>query len=57
MENLKGILNHRKELIEEAFYFISAIENEDYNSEEDKVKLEEELEQIVRELNIEFEDD
>ena len=57
MENLKGILNHRKELIEEAFYFISAIENEDYNSEEDKVKLEEELEQIIRELNIEFEDD
>ena len=57
MENLKGILNHRKELIEEAFYFISAIENEDYNSEEDKVKLEEELDQIIRELNIEFEDD
>jgi|TARA_Y100000114_G_scaffold153498_1_gene173594 hypothetical protein len=57
MENLKGILNQRKELIEEAFYFISALENEDYNSEEDKVKLEEELEQIIRELNIEFEDD
>ena len=57
MENLKGILNHRKELIEEAFYFISALENEDYESEEDKVKLEEELDQIIRELNIEFEDD
>ena len=57
MENLKGILNHRKELIEEAFYFISALENEDYDSKEDKVKLEEELEQIIRELNIEFEDD
>ena len=57
MENLKGILNHRKELIEEAFYFISALENEDYESEEDRAKLEEELEQIVKELNIEFEDD
>ena len=57
MENLKGILNHRKELIEEAFYFISALENEDYDSEEDRAKLEEELEQIIRELNIEFEDD
>ena len=57
MENLKEILNHRKELIEEAFYFISALENEDYDSEEDRAKLEEELEQIVKELNIEFEDD
>mgnify|MGYP006908318429 FL=1 len=57
MENLKEILNHRKELIEEAFYFISALENEDYESEEDRAKLEEELEQIVKELNIEFEDD
>ena len=57
MENLKGILNHKKELIEEAFYFISALENEDYGSKEDKTKLEEELEQIIKELNIEFEDD
>ena len=57
MENLKGILNQKKELIEEAFYFINALENEDYDSEEDKIKLEEELENIVRELNIEFEDD
>jgi hypothetical protein len=57
MENLKGILNHKKELIEEAFYFINALENEDYGSEEDKTKLEEELEQIIKELNIEFEDD
>jgi hypothetical protein len=57
MENLKGILNHKRELIEEAFYFISALENEDYGSEEDKAKLEEELEQIIKELNIEFEDD
>ena len=57
MENLKGILNHKKELIEEAYYFISALENEDYDSEEDRIKLEEELEQIIKELNIEFEDD
>ena len=57
MENLKGILNQKKELIEEAFYFISALENEDYGSKEDKTKLEEELVQIIKELNIEFEDD
>ena len=57
MENLKGILNHKKELIEEAFYFIGALENEDYDSEEDKVKLEEELGQIIKELNIELEND
>ena len=57
MESLKGILNHKKELIEEAYYFISALENEDYDSEEDRITLEEELEQIIKELNIEFEDD
>lgn len=57
METLKEILNHKKELIEEAYYFINALENEDYDSEEDKIKLEEELEQLIKELNIEFEDD
>ena len=41
MENLKGILNHKKELIEEAFYFISALENEDYDSERTKPLYEE----------------
>ena len=51
METLKEILNHKKELIEEAYYFINALENEDYDSEEDKIKLEEELEQLIKELN------
>jgi len=57
MKILKGILNHKAELIAEATYFIEALENEDYDSEEDKIKLEEELEQIIKELNIELENE
>jgi|TARA_R110001599_G_scaffold73329_1_gene202761 hypothetical protein len=57
MKILKGILSHKIELIAEATYFIEALENEDYDSEEDKTKLEEELEQIIKELNIELENE
>mgnify|MGYP003140373362 CR=1 FL=1 len=57
MEDLKGMLQHRVELIEEALYFLNALENEDYACDDDKQKLEEELEQILKELNIELEDD
>ena len=57
MEDLKGMLQHRAELIEEALYFLNALENEDYDCDDDKQKLEEELEQILKELNIELEDD
>ena len=57
MESLKEILEHHRELIEEAIYFANALENEDYVSEEDKGKLEEELEQILKELNIELNND
>ena len=54
MEDLKGMLQHRAELIEEALYFVNALENEDYACDDDKQKLEEELEQILKELNIEL---
>tara|TARA_A100001391_G_scaffold140209_1_gene98257 strand:+ start:301 stop:477 length:177 start_codon:yes stop_codon:yes gene_type:complete len=57
MESLKEILEHHRELIEEAIYFATALKNEDYASEEDKGKLEEELEQILKELNIELNND
>ena len=57
MEDLKGMLQYRAELIEEALYFVNALENEDYACDDDKQKLEEELEQILKELNIELEDD
>ena len=57
MEDLKGMLQHRAELIEEALYFVNALVNEDYACDEDRQKLEEELEQILKELNIELEDD
>jgi hypothetical protein len=53
MEDLKGMLQHRAELIEEALYFVNALENEDYACDEDKQKLEKELEEILKELNIE----
>ena len=57
MEDLKGMLQHRAELIEEALYFLNALENEDYACDDDKQKLEEELEQILKELNIELNND
>jgi|TARA_R100001224_G_scaffold29087_1_gene16108 hypothetical protein len=53
MEDLKGMLQHRAELIEEALYFVNALENEDYACDEDRQKLEKELEEILKELNIE----
>ena len=53
MEDLKGMLQHRAELIEEALYFVNALENEDYTCDDDKQKLEKELEEILKELNIE----
>jgi hypothetical protein len=53
MEDLKGMLQHRAELIEEALYFVNALENEDYACDDDKQKLEKELEEILKELNIE----
>ena len=43
--------------MQEAFYYIDALENEDYSCQEDKEKLEQELEQILKELNIEFNND
>tara|TARA_B100001094_G_scaffold256229_1_gene255366 strand:+ start:281 stop:457 length:177 start_codon:yes stop_codon:yes gene_type:complete len=57
MEDLKGMLQHRAELIEEALYFVSALENEDYACDDDKQKLEKELEEILKELNIELNND
>ena len=57
MESMREILEHHRELIEEAIYFATALENEDYACEEDKGKLEQELEQILKELNIELNND
>jgi len=57
MESMREILEHHRELIEEAIYFANALENEDYASEEDREKLEKELQQILKELNIELNND
>lgn len=48
-------MESKKELIEEAFYFIDSLINKDYDGEEDKEKLEEELKAILKELNNEQE--
>ena len=57
MESLRDILEQKRELMQEAFYYIDALEYEDYSCQEDKEKLEQELEQILKELNIEFNND
>ena len=57
MEDLKGMLQHSAELIEEAWYFVNALVNEDYACDEDRQKLEKELEEILKELNIELNND
>ena len=57
MEIIKEILQKKIELIEEASYFVSALENQDYDSEEDKEKLDQELEQLLKELGIELENE
>ena len=57
MEDLKGMLQHRAELIEEALYFVNALENEENACDDDKQKLEKELEEILKELNIELNND
>jgi division protein CdvB (Snf7/Vps24/ESCRT-III family) len=57
MKGYREILEHQLELIQEALYFADALDNEDYDCEEDKGKLEEELKQILKELNIELENE
>ena len=57
LKRLKSLLEEKQELIEEALYFIESLVNEDYDCEEDKEKLEEELKAILKELNNEQNND
>ena len=55
MNNIKMILDKKKELINEALYFLGMIEDEDYSSESDLEYLQRDLDSILKELGIEIE--
>jgi hypothetical protein len=55
LEDLKERLEERKELIEEALYYIAALEDHNYVNSDDEDKLNEELEKILKDLGIEME--
>ena len=55
--SLREKLEEKKDLIEEAFYYITALEEHNYGNSDDEDKLNEELEKILKDLGIELEDD
>ena len=55
--SLREQLEEKKDLIEEAFYYITALEEHNYVNSDDEDKLNEELEKILKDLGIELEYD
>ena len=53
--SLREKLEEKKELIEEALYYITALEEGNYINSDDQSKLNEELEKILKDLGIELE--
>jgi len=53
--SLREKLEEKKELIEEALYYITALEEGNYINSDDQGKLNEELEKILKDLGIELE--
>ena len=53
--SLREKLEEKKELIEEALYYITALEEGNYINSDDQNKLNEELEKILKDLGIELE--
>ena len=45
-------LDERSEKLEEAAWFLERLQNEDYNSPEEKTSVEEDLKTILSELNL-----
>ena len=45
-------LDERSEKLEEAAWFLERLQNEDYNSPEEKTSVEEDLKAILSELNL-----
>ena len=57
LESLKERLEKINDLIAEAYYYIDALEEENYVDSDDENKLNEELEKILKDLGIELEYD
>ena len=57
LESLKERLEKITDLIAEAYYYIDALEEENYVDYDDENKLSEELEKILKDLGIELEYD
>tara|TARA_B100001121_G_C18633931_1_gene595715 strand:- start:250 stop:435 length:186 start_codon:yes stop_codon:yes gene_type:complete len=57
LESLKERLEKITDLIAEAYYYIDALEEENYVDSDDENKLNEELEKILKDLGIELEYD
>lgn len=55
LEAIRDILEGKAELIREAFYYLSALEEGNYIDSDDQDKLCEELEKLLKELGIELE--
>ena len=57
LESLKERLEKITDLIAEAYYYIDALEEENYVDSDDENKLNEELDKILKDLGIELEYD
>ena len=55
LASLREKLEEKKDLIEEALYYITALEEHNYVNSDDEDKLNEELEKILKDLGIELE--
>jgi hypothetical protein len=55
LANLREKLEEKKELIEEALYYIIALEEHNYINSDDEDKLNEELDKLLKDLGIELE--
>ena len=55
LASLREKLEEKKDLIEEALYYITALEEHNYVNSDDEDKLNEELDKILKDLGIELE--
>ena len=55
LKPLRELLEEKSELLREAFYYLSALEEGNYTDSDDECKLREELDKILKELGIELE--
>lgn len=55
LDSLREKLEEKKDLIDEALYYVNALEDGNYSNSDDEDKLREELEGILKDLGIELE--